>query len=62
MALGVKFIRQAGIMISKPVTLILIFIYVIQTTATVFLLFDYVEKDKILERQQVEIVSLQEGG
>jgi len=60
MALGVKFIRQAGIMISKPVTLILIFIYVIQTTATVFLLFDYVEKDKILERQQVEIVSLQE--
>jgi soluble lytic murein transglycosylase len=60
MALGVKFIRQAGIMISKPVALILIFMYVIQTTATVFLLFDYVEKKRISEKQQAQIVSLQE--
>jgi len=32
----------------------------IQTTATVFLLFDYVEKEKTSERQQAQIVSLQE--
>jgi soluble lytic murein transglycosylase len=60
MALGVKFIRQAGVMISKSVSFALIFIYVTQTTVTVVLLLHYMEKAETVEKQQAEIASLRQ--
>ncbi len=60
MVLGIKIIRKAGLTISKSVTFILIFIWVIQTAGLVYLLYERGEKDKLLHQQEQKIKELEE--
>ena len=60
MVLGIKIIRKAGLTISKSVTFILIFIWLIQTAGLVYLLYERGEKDKLLHQQEQKIKELEE--
>lgn len=60
MTLGVKAIRKSGIMVSKPITFLLILLYIAQTGFIVYLAQDRSEKDKILRQQQIRILELEE--
>jgi len=60
MVLGIKIIRKAGLTISKPVTFIIILIYLIQTAGLVYLLYERGEKDKLLHQQEQKIKELEE--
>lgn len=60
MALGVKAIRKTGIMVSKPISLLLILLYIAQTGLIVYLTHDRFEKEKILRQQQMRIMELEE--
>lgn len=60
MALGVKVIRKTGIMVSKPISILLILLYIAQTSYIVYLAHDRFEKEKILRQQQIRIMELEE--
>jgi soluble lytic murein transglycosylase-like protein len=60
MAFGVKIIRKAGIMVSKPISFLLILFYIAQTCFTVYLALDRFEKEKVLRQQQMQIMELED--
>jgi soluble lytic murein transglycosylase len=60
MAFGVKIIRKAGIMVSKPISFLLILFYIAQTCFTVYLALDRFEKEKVLRQQEIRIKELEE--
>jgi len=60
MALGVKAIRKSGIMVSKPISILLILLYIAQTGFIGYLAHDRFEKEKILRQQQIRIMELEE--
>ncbi len=60
MSLGVKAIRKTGIIISRPVSFLLILLYIAQTGLILYLARDRFEKEKILRQQQIEIMELEE--
>ena len=60
MAFGVKIIRKAGIMVSKPIGFLLILFYIAQTCFTVYLALDRFEKEKVLRQQEIRIKELEE--
>ena len=60
MVLGIKIIRKAGLTISKSVTFILIFIYLLQTAGLVYLLYERGEKAKLIQEQEQKIKELED--
>jgi len=60
MAFGVKIIRKAGIMVSKPISFLLILFYIAQTGFIVYLVHDRFEKEKVLRQQQMQIMELED--
>ncbi len=60
MAFGVKIIRKAGIMVSKPISFLLILFYIAQTCFAVYLALDRFEKEKVLRQQEIRIKELEE--
>ena len=60
MPLGVKMIRKSGLMVSKPISVLLILLYIAQASLIVYLAHDRFEKEKILRQQQIRIMELEE--
>lgn len=60
MSLGVKAIRKTGIIVSRPVSFLLILLYIAQAGLILYLARDRFEKEKILRQQQMEIMELEE--
>jgi soluble lytic murein transglycosylase len=60
MAFGVKIIRKAGIMVSKPISFLLILFYIAQAGFIVYLVHDRFEKEKVLRQQQMRIQELED--
>ena len=57
---GVKIIRKIGIIVSKPISFILILLYIAQTGFIVYLVHDRFEKEKVLRQQQMQIMELED--
>jgi soluble lytic murein transglycosylase len=60
MTVGVKIIKESGILIPKFISTILILFYVIQTSFMVYLIFDRYEQQRIMREQQLKINELEE--
>jgi len=60
MAFGVKIIRKMGIIVSKPISFLLILFYIAQTCFTVYLALDRFEKEKVLRQQEMRIKEMEE--
>jgi soluble lytic murein transglycosylase len=57
---GVKIIRKIGIIISKPISFLLILLYLAQTGFIAYLVHDRFEKEKVLGQQQIRIMELED--
>jgi soluble lytic murein transglycosylase len=57
---GVKIIRRIGIIVSKPISFLLILLYIAQTGFIAYLVHDKFEKEKILRQQQIRIMEQDE--
>ena len=55
-----KTIRTAGLVISRPVAFVLVTIYMIQSVALLYLIYDKYENERTIFRQQVQIKELKE--
>ncbi|MBD3218476.1 MAG: transglycosylase SLT domain-containing protein [candidate division Zixibacteria bacterium] len=55
-----KTIRTAGMVISRPVAIILVLIYMIQSMALLYLIYDKYENERLIFRQQAQIRELKE--
>jgi soluble lytic murein transglycosylase len=55
-----KTIRTAGMVISRPVAFILVLIYMIQSMALLYLIYDKYENERLIFRQQTQIRELKE--
>ncbi len=55
-----KTIRTAGMVISRPVAFILVLIYMIQSMALLYLIYDKYENERLIFRQQAQIRELKE--
>jgi soluble lytic murein transglycosylase-like protein len=60
MPLGVKMIRKSGLMVSKPISFLLVLLYLAQTGLIGYLANDRFEKEKMLRQQQMRIMELEE--
>jgi soluble lytic murein transglycosylase len=60
MALGVKLIRSAGVIVSRWLTVFLVLIYLGQAGAIAYLIYDKMETQKTLNQQQQKIKELEE--
>ena len=58
--LGIKFQKKVGIMLSHPVSLIFLLIYLIQTGALAYLLVEKFNKENLLKQQEKRIQELEE--
>jgi len=55
-----KTIKTAGLVISRPIAFILVAIYMIQSLALLYLIYDKYENERTIYRQQVQIKELKE--
>ncbi|NIP43478.1 MAG: lytic transglycosylase domain-containing protein [candidate division Zixibacteria bacterium] len=60
MAAAVKNVRTTGMVISKPVAFVLVLIYMIQSVALLYLIYDKYENERLIYRQQAQIKELKE--
>jgi len=60
MALGVKFIRKSGILVSKFISVLLVLLYIGQGVVIVYLIRDRYELQSILREQQLKMNELEE--
>ncbi len=60
MALGVKLIRKAGIIISKGLSLFFVLIYLAQAGAIAYLIYDKLQTERTLDQQEERIKELEE--
>ena len=60
MALGVKFIRKSGILVSKFISALLVLLYIGQSAFIIYLVQDRHELQNILREQQLKINELEE--
>lgn len=60
MTVGVKIIKESGILIPKFISTILILFYIVQTSFMVYLIFDRYEQQRIMHEQQLMINELEE--
>ena len=60
MALGVKLIRRAGVIVSRWLTVFLVMIYLGQAAAIAYLIYDKLETQRTLNQQQQRIKELEE--
>ena len=60
MALGVRFVKNAGLILSKPLSVILLLIYLGQVGFTVYVLDDRHKKDLVIQEQLKKISELEE--
>ena len=60
MALGIKFQKKVGIMLSHPVSFILLFIYLIQTGALTYLIIEKNKQENVIKQQEQRIKELEE--
>jgi len=58
--LGIKFQKKVGIMLSHPVSLIFLLIYLIQTGALAYLLVEKFNKENLIKQQEKRIQELEE--
>ncbi|OGC77482.1 MAG: hypothetical protein A2145_03700 [candidate division Zixibacteria bacterium RBG_16_40_9] len=58
--LGIKFQKKVGIMLSHPVSLIFLFIYLIQTGVLAYLLVEKFNKENQIKLQEKRILELEE--
>ncbi|MCK4225049.1 MAG: transglycosylase SLT domain-containing protein [candidate division Zixibacteria bacterium] len=60
MALGVKFIRKSGILVSKFISVLLVLLYLGQSALIIYLIHDRYELQGILREQQLKMNELEE--
>jgi soluble lytic murein transglycosylase-like protein len=60
MALGVKFIRKSGILVSKFISVLLVLLYIGQSVLIIYLVHDRYELKHILREQQFKMNELEE--
>lgn len=60
MTLGVRFVKNAGLVLSKPLSIILLLIYLGQSAFTVYVLTDRHKKDLTIQEQLKKISELEE--
>jgi len=60
MALGVKFIRKSGILVSKFISVLLVLLYIGQSALIIYLVHNRYELHNILREQQLKINELEE--
>jgi soluble lytic murein transglycosylase len=60
MTLGVRFVKNAGLILSKPLSIILLLIYLGQTAFMVYVMNDRHKKDLFIQEQQKKIGELEE--
>src|SRR3990172_12105416 len=60
MTLGVRFVKNAGLILSKPFSMVLLVIYLGQTGFMVYLLNDRHKKDLVIQEHLKKISELEE--
>ena len=60
MALGVKLIRKAGVVVSRWLSAILVLIYIGQVGAIAYLIYDKIQTQKTINEQEMRIKELEE--
>ncbi len=55
MTLGVRVIRESGILVSKLISTILVLFYIVQTAFMIFLIFDRHDQQRIMRDQELKI-------
>jgi soluble lytic murein transglycosylase len=58
---GEKIVRKIGIIVSKPISVLLILLYLAQTGFIAYLVRDKFEKEKVLRQQQMRILELEDN-
>ena len=60
MTLGVRFVKNAGLILSKPLSIILLLIYLGQSAFMIYVMNDRHKKDLFIQEQQKKIGELEE--
>lgn len=60
MAAAIKNVRTTGMVISRPVAFVLVLIYMIQSVALLYLIYDKYENERLIYRQKAQIKELKE--
>jgi soluble lytic murein transglycosylase len=58
---GEKIVRKIGIIVSKPISILLILLYLAQIGLIAYLVHDKSEKEKVLRQQQMRIMELEDN-